>query len=197
MPEHLDSAQKALVRYKLLARPVTLQEAVQQAPAGSSGNAVSTVVTALSRLAGGVLRSHHDRHPQFLPADRGKHAHALRIALLPGASARPDIGRGAGGRDKSERLAARAAHARGRDGHVRGGRPGPSPRALFLCCGADRRRGRNNSRPWPDHRRGCSRCRVPHVSPRARPDGRDLLHRPSPARSRTSSCPRSWSGGWA
>jgi predicted PurR-regulated permease PerM len=55
MPEHLDSAQKALVRYKLLVRPVTLQEAVQQAPAGSSGNAVSTVVTALSRLAGGVL----------------------------------------------------------------------------------------------------------------------------------------------
>jgi predicted PurR-regulated permease PerM len=55
MPEHLDSAQRALVRYKIMARPITLQEAVEQAPAGSGGNAVSTVFAALSRVAGGLL----------------------------------------------------------------------------------------------------------------------------------------------
>ena len=38
-----------------MTRPVTLQEAVQNAPAGSGGNAVSTVLVAVSSVIGGVF----------------------------------------------------------------------------------------------------------------------------------------------
>jgi len=55
LPQHFNNFQHLLIRYKLTTRPVTLQEAVQNAPAGSGGNAVATVLTALSSVMGGVL----------------------------------------------------------------------------------------------------------------------------------------------
>ena len=55
LPQHFNEFQRVLIRYKLMSRPVTLQEAVQNAPAGSGGNAVSTVFTALSSVVGGIL----------------------------------------------------------------------------------------------------------------------------------------------
>jgi predicted PurR-regulated permease PerM len=55
MPEYFASAERLLIRYKLMTRLITWQEAVQQAPAGSGTNAVATVIGALTRLAGGVI----------------------------------------------------------------------------------------------------------------------------------------------
>jgi predicted PurR-regulated permease PerM len=55
MPEHFESAQDSLIRYKLLSRPITWQEAVQQAPVSAGQNAVTTVVGAVFRLLGGVI----------------------------------------------------------------------------------------------------------------------------------------------
>jgi len=55
LPQHFNDFQYVLIHYKLTTRPVTLQEAVQNAPAGSGGNAVATVLAALSSVMGGVL----------------------------------------------------------------------------------------------------------------------------------------------
>jgi predicted PurR-regulated permease PerM len=55
MPQHLNAFQRILIRYRLMTRPVTLQEAVQNAPAGSGGNAVATVFFALTGVMGGLL----------------------------------------------------------------------------------------------------------------------------------------------
>jgi predicted PurR-regulated permease PerM len=50
-----DDLQRFLIRYRLMARRVSLQEAVQNAPAGSGGNAVSTVLVAISSVIGGAF----------------------------------------------------------------------------------------------------------------------------------------------
>jgi predicted PurR-regulated permease PerM len=55
MPEEFDRFQRFLIRYKLMRRPITLAEAVQNAPTGSSANAVGTVLVALSGFAGGIF----------------------------------------------------------------------------------------------------------------------------------------------
>jgi len=54
-PDEFARVQRFLIRYKLLSRPVTLAEAVQNAPSGSSANAVGTVLLALSSFAGGLF----------------------------------------------------------------------------------------------------------------------------------------------
>src|ERR1700730_14305665 len=55
LPSQFDDLQRFLIRYRLMAQRVTLQEAVQNAPAGSSGNAVGTVLVAISSVIGGVF----------------------------------------------------------------------------------------------------------------------------------------------
>src|SRR5205823_3514175 len=47
-PGKFDEFQRFLIRYHLMTRRVTIQEAVQNAPAGSGGNAVNTVFAAIS-----------------------------------------------------------------------------------------------------------------------------------------------------
>src|SRR5512143_1176831 len=54
MPTEFNRLQGFLIRYKLMKRPITLAEAVQNAPNGST-NAVGTVLVALSSLIGGVF----------------------------------------------------------------------------------------------------------------------------------------------
>jgi predicted PurR-regulated permease PerM len=55
LPRYFEELQRFLIRYRLMRRPVTLQEAVQNAPSGSGGNAVNTVLLAISGVIGGVL----------------------------------------------------------------------------------------------------------------------------------------------
>jgi predicted PurR-regulated permease PerM len=55
VPVLFDDLQRFLIRYRLMTRPITLQEAVQNAPAGSGGNAVNTVLVAISSVIGGVF----------------------------------------------------------------------------------------------------------------------------------------------
>ena len=54
-PQYLNRFQQILIKYKLLTQPVTLQEAVQSAPAGTGGTAVGTVLLALWGLIGGIF----------------------------------------------------------------------------------------------------------------------------------------------
>jgi predicted PurR-regulated permease PerM len=54
-PDEFTRVQRFLIRYKLLSRPITLAEAVQNAPSGSSANAVGTVLLAVSSFAGGLF----------------------------------------------------------------------------------------------------------------------------------------------
>jgi predicted PurR-regulated permease PerM len=54
-PQLFNSVQQFLIRYKLLTHSVSFQEVVRNAPAGSSGNAVGTVLGALWGLVGGVF----------------------------------------------------------------------------------------------------------------------------------------------
>jgi predicted PurR-regulated permease PerM len=55
LPRQFDEVQNFLIRYRLTTRRVTLQEAVQNAPAGSGGNAIGTVLVAISGVIGGVF----------------------------------------------------------------------------------------------------------------------------------------------
>src|SRR3954466_13604986 len=55
VPALFDEFQRFLIRYRLMARRVTLQEAVENAPAGSGGNAVSTAIFAISSVIGGAF----------------------------------------------------------------------------------------------------------------------------------------------
>ena len=54
-PDEFDKFQRFLIRFKLLRGPVTLAEAVQNAPQGAGSNAVGTVLVALSSLVGGIF----------------------------------------------------------------------------------------------------------------------------------------------
>jgi predicted PurR-regulated permease PerM len=55
LPEYFNKFQGFLINYKLMTRRVTLQEAVQNAPTGTGGNAVGTVLIAISSVIGGVF----------------------------------------------------------------------------------------------------------------------------------------------
>jgi len=55
MPAMFADLQRVLIRYRLMTRRFTLQEAVQNAPAGSGGNAFNTVLGAIFGVIGGVF----------------------------------------------------------------------------------------------------------------------------------------------
>jgi len=55
LPAYFDRFQHLLLRYNLTTHRVTIQEAVQNAPAGTGGNAVGTVLGALWGLVGGIF----------------------------------------------------------------------------------------------------------------------------------------------
>lgn len=55
LPSYFAKVQRTLVRYKLMSHAVSLQEAVQSAPAGSGGSAVTTVAVAIWSVIGGVF----------------------------------------------------------------------------------------------------------------------------------------------
>jgi predicted PurR-regulated permease PerM len=55
MPEEFNRIQTFLIRYKLMTHRVTLEEAVQNAPSGTGGNAVGTVLVAISSVIGGMF----------------------------------------------------------------------------------------------------------------------------------------------
>ncbi len=55
VPGYFDRFQRVLLRYKLTTHRITLQEVMQNAPAGSGGNAVNTVLGALWGVGGGIF----------------------------------------------------------------------------------------------------------------------------------------------
>jgi predicted PurR-regulated permease PerM len=55
MPAEFNAFQTFLINHKLMVHRVTLEEAVQSAPSGTGGNAVGTVLVAISSLIGGVF----------------------------------------------------------------------------------------------------------------------------------------------
>jgi predicted PurR-regulated permease PerM len=55
LPAHFNALERTLIRYRLMTRAVTLQEAVQNAPSGTGGNAVATVFAALISVLGGLF----------------------------------------------------------------------------------------------------------------------------------------------
>jgi predicted PurR-regulated permease PerM len=55
IPSYFNAFQTFLIKHKLMVHRVTLEEAVQSAPSGTGGNAVGTVLVAISSLIGGVF----------------------------------------------------------------------------------------------------------------------------------------------
>src|SRR5499426_1277995 len=55
IPSYFSTFQTFLIKHKLMLHRVTLEEAVQNAPSGTGGNAVGTVLVAISNLIGGVF----------------------------------------------------------------------------------------------------------------------------------------------
>jgi predicted PurR-regulated permease PerM len=55
LPTHFNAFQSFLIKHRLMVHRVTLEEAVQNAPSGTGGNAVGTVLVAISSLIGGVF----------------------------------------------------------------------------------------------------------------------------------------------
>jgi predicted PurR-regulated permease PerM len=55
LPSEFNRLQTFLIKYKLMTRRITLEEAVQAAPSGTGGNAVGTVLVAISGLIGGIF----------------------------------------------------------------------------------------------------------------------------------------------
>jgi predicted PurR-regulated permease PerM len=55
LPEWFNQFQTFLISHKLMTHRVTLEEAVQNAPTGAGGNAVGTVLVAISSIVGGVF----------------------------------------------------------------------------------------------------------------------------------------------
>ncbi len=55
LPSEFNRLQTFLITHGLMVHPVTLEEAVQSAPRGSSGNAVGTVLVAISSVIGGIF----------------------------------------------------------------------------------------------------------------------------------------------
>jgi predicted PurR-regulated permease PerM len=55
LPSEFNRLQAFLVSHRLMVHPVTLEEAVQNAPSGAGGNAVGTVLVAISSVIGGIF----------------------------------------------------------------------------------------------------------------------------------------------
>ncbi|MGH9143026.1 MAG: AI-2E family transporter, partial [Vicinamibacterales bacterium] len=55
LPSEFNRLQTFLIKHGLMVHPVTLEEAVQSAPKGSGGNAVGTVLIAISSVIGGIF----------------------------------------------------------------------------------------------------------------------------------------------
>jgi predicted PurR-regulated permease PerM len=55
LPEEFNKLQTFLINHKLMTHSVTLEEAVQSAPSGAGGNAVGTVLVAISSFIGGMF----------------------------------------------------------------------------------------------------------------------------------------------
>ena len=55
LPTEFNRFQTYLISHKLMTHRVTLEEAVQNAPSGTGGNAVGTVLVAISSLIGGIF----------------------------------------------------------------------------------------------------------------------------------------------
>jgi len=55
LPALFNTFQTFLISHRLMVHRVTLEEAVQNAPSGASGNAVGTVLVAISSLIGGIF----------------------------------------------------------------------------------------------------------------------------------------------
>ncbi len=55
LPTEFNRAQTFLIRHRLMTHRVTLQQAVQNAPSGAGGNAVGTVLIAISSVIGGIF----------------------------------------------------------------------------------------------------------------------------------------------
>lgn len=55
MPDLFNRFQRVLIRYNLMRRQITLAEAVQSAPTGTTGDAVGTVLIALSTFGNGIF----------------------------------------------------------------------------------------------------------------------------------------------
>jgi predicted PurR-regulated permease PerM len=55
LPDEFNRVQTFFIKYKLMARRITLAEAVQNAPSGSGSNAVGTMLVAVSSVIGGVF----------------------------------------------------------------------------------------------------------------------------------------------
>jgi len=55
LPRQFNDLQSFLIRHRLMTHRVTLQEAVQNAPAGTTGNTVGTVLVAIWTVIGGVF----------------------------------------------------------------------------------------------------------------------------------------------
>ena len=55
LPEEFDRVHTFLINHKLMTHRVTLEEAVQSAPSGAGGDAVGTVLVAISSLIGGMF----------------------------------------------------------------------------------------------------------------------------------------------
>ena len=55
LPMEINRLQAFLIAHRLMTRPVTLEEAVQNAPNGTSSNAVGTVLIAITTLIGGIF----------------------------------------------------------------------------------------------------------------------------------------------
>jgi predicted PurR-regulated permease PerM len=55
LPSEFNKLQAFLIQHKLMVHEVTLEEAVQNAPTGTSGNAVGSVLVAISSLIGGMF----------------------------------------------------------------------------------------------------------------------------------------------
>jgi predicted PurR-regulated permease PerM len=55
LPDEFSRFQSFLIHYKVMSKKVTLAEAVQNAPSGAGGNAVGTVLVAISTVVGGIF----------------------------------------------------------------------------------------------------------------------------------------------
>ena len=69
-PDEFNQLQAFLIRHRLMTRRVTLAEAVSERADRQRGNAVGTVLGALSSFARRHLRRDHGPDPELLPADR-------------------------------------------------------------------------------------------------------------------------------
>ena len=124
LPAQFNAFQTFLISHRLMTHRVTLEEAVQNAPTGTGGNAVGTVLVAISSVIGGVFGLITILILSFYLLIEARVDVRLPHALRAGGAARATCHGGASERDEGERVARRAVHAGRRDGHVRRDRLG-------------------------------------------------------------------------